>query len=127
MRKHHKKKEQARTSFYRDPYRFIKSLFVKEKRGILKLELKEPLRSTFAYNQRHEPATIPDELPPIHPLKHQMDTRPPMWNAVLNTGKQARTASAPGPNNIPYRLYKNTLGVQQHLWKLMNMAWEKKN
>ena len=54
-----------------------------------------------------------------------METRPPTWSEVESTVKRARTASAPGPNGVPYRVYKNTPGVLKYLWKLMRVAWEK--
>ena len=41
------------TAFYRDPYKFIKSLFVKEKSRILKVlvrELEDHLRKTYFEN-----------------------------------------------------------------------------
>ncbi len=128
LRKQHKKKERTRTAFYRNPYKFAKDLFVKEKTGTLKVpvrELEEYLRKTYSDNQRHVPATIPDDMPPIQPPEHQLDTRPPTWSEVENTVKRARTASAPGPNGVPYRLYKNTPGVLKVLWKLMKVTWEK--
>ncbi|KAJ8353668.1 hypothetical protein SKAU_G00212350 [Synaphobranchus kaupii] len=83
LRKHHKKKERTRTAFYKDPYKFVKSLFVKEKTGTLKVpvrELEEHLRKTYSDNQRHVSATIPDDMPPIQPPEHQMDTRPLTWS-----------------------------------------------
>ncbi len=128
LRKQRKKKERTRTAFYRDPYKFAKDLFVKEKTGTLKVpvrELEEYLRKTYSDNQRHVPVTIPDDMPPIQPPEHQLDTRPPTWSEVENTVKRARTASAPGPNGVPYRLYKNTPGVLKVLWKLMKVTWEK--
>ncbi len=67
-------------------------------------------------------------MPPIQPPEHQLDTRPPTWSEVENTVKRARTASAPGPNGVPYRFYKNILnilGVLKVLWKLMKVTWEK--
>ena len=38
--------------------------------------------------------------------------------------KKARSASAPGPNGIPYKLYKNCPQVLKCLWKLMSVAWK---
>ncbi|KAL1263729.1 hypothetical protein QQF64_006468 [Cirrhinus molitorella] len=128
LRKQHKKKERARTAFYRDPYKFVKDLFIKEKTGTLKVpirELEEYLRKIYSDNQRHVTASIPDDMPPIQPPEHQLETRPPTWSEVESTVKRARTASAPGPNGIPYRLYKNAPGVLKYLWKLMKVAWEK--
>jgi len=57
-------------------------------------------------------------MPPIRPPEHQMDTRPPTWNEVENTVKQAKSAFAPGPNGIPYKLYENIFGILTYLWKL---------
>ncbi|KAJ8347374.1 hypothetical protein SKAU_G00287750 [Synaphobranchus kaupii] len=66
-------------------------------------------------------------MPPIQPPEHQMDTRPLTWSEVANTVKRARSASAPGPNGVPYRLYKNTPGILKYLWKLMKVAWRKES
>lgn len=71
---------------------FVKSLFVKEKSGILRdpvRELEDHLRKTYSDNQTHEPVIIPDDMPQIHPLERQMDTRPPTWSEVENTVKVA--------------------------------------
>lgn len=35
---------------------------------------------------------------------------------------KARSASAPGPNGRPYKLFKYCPGVLQHLWTLMRAA-----
>lgn len=73
MRKQHKNKERTRTAFYRDPYKFVKSLFVKEKTGALKVavrELEEHLRKTNSDNERYVPAVISDDMPPIQPPEH---------------------------------------------------------
>lgn len=51
LRKQHKKKERMRTAFYRDPSKFAKNLFVKEKTGTPKVpirELEEHLRKTYS-------------------------------------------------------------------------------
>lgn len=53
LRKHRKKKEQSRAAFYKDPYKFAKSLFCKEKTGTLKVplrELEEHLKNTYPTN-----------------------------------------------------------------------------
>lgn len=51
----HKKKEQTRTAFYRNPCKFVKSLFVKENSGILIVaarELEEHLRETYSEHSK---------------------------------------------------------------------------
>lgn len=60
MRIQYKKKEQARTDFYRDPYRFIKSLFDEERSGFLRApvkKLEEYLRNSYYDTQRQKPVT----------------------------------------------------------------------
>ena len=37
----------------------------------------------------------------------------------------ARAASAPGPNGVPYRVYKGAPDVLKYLWKLMVIVWKK--
>lgn len=51
-----------------------------------------------------------------------MDTRTPTWNEVERTVKSARSASAPGPDGLQFRFYRNTPGVLGYLWKV---AWQK--
>lgn len=41
------------------------------------------------------------------------------------TIRQARSASAPGPNGVPYKLYKNAPDVLRYLWRLMRVVWQK--
>ncbi|KAK7912981.1 hypothetical protein WMY93_013192 [Mugilogobius chulae] len=132
LRKQRKRKEHARASFYKNPFKFTKNLFLQEKSGVLKIPVKdieEYLKDTYS-----EGLTLPDQsglgllpegMPPLHPIVHEMDTGPPTWKEIVNTVKRARSASAPGPNGIPYRLYKNAPGVLKYLWHQMKLAWKK--
>ncbi|XP_078458809.1 uncharacterized protein LOC144723905 [Lampetra planeri] len=129
LRKRRRKKEQTRTRFYKDPFKFLKSLFTKEKSGVLKTtkkDLEEHLRTTNFDSKRHEHLAIPSDIPPIEPPEHHIETSPPTWKEVENTVRRARTASAPGPNEVPYKVYKNAPDVLRFLWRLMRTAWQKK-
>lgn len=47
-------------------------------------------------------------------------------NIVKKTkSKKHWPASAPGPNGLPYKLYKNAPGVLRYLWRLMRIVWQK--
>ncbi|MGH0186962.1 UNVERIFIED_CONTAM: hypothetical protein FKN15_022845 [Acipenser sinensis] len=53
-----KKKECARANFYKDPLKFAKKLFTREKNGILKVtksELERYLEETHTDSKRQEP------------------------------------------------------------------------
>lgn len=110
LRKRRRKKEQARTRFYKDPFKFLKSIFPEEKSGALKTtkaDLEDHLKATHSDPRRYECLTIPSDIPPIDPPKHHMPIDPPTWKEVENTVRRARTALAPGPNGVPYKVYKN--------------------
>ncbi len=128
IRTRRKKKERARTSFYKDPFRFMKALFTKEKSGSLKVskkELEDHLKKTHTDRQRFEQRVIPPDMPPISQPEHQLDDSPPRWSEVEKTVRKARAASAPGPNGVPYRLYKNAPEVLRFLWRQMKVVWKK--
>lgn len=92
----------------------MKELFTKEKGGNLKTssqELESFLERMCADDRKHEQIAIPSDIPPIEEPEHQMDINPPKWREVEHAVKRARASSAPGPNGVPYRLYKNAPDV----------------
>lgn len=122
------KKEEARTSFYKDPIRFVKALFTREKSGSLKMskELEDYLKATHTDKQRYEQRVIPPDMPHISQPEHHLDDSPPRWSEVVTSVRKARAVSAPGPNRVPYRLYKNAPDVLLFLWRQMKVAWKKR-
>ncbi len=90
-------------SFYKDPFRFVKGLFIKEKSGSLKVpkrELENHLRATHTDILRHEQRELPSDMLPIAEPEHQLDDSPPRWSEVEKSVRKARAASAPGPHFI---------------------------
>jgi len=120
--------EQARSNFLKDPYKFAKNLFTKEKSGKLKAskkDLETYLKQSHTDSQRDGETTLPPDMPPIHSPEHELDITPPRWSEVERIVRRARAASSPGPNGVPYWLYKNTPGVLRCLWRLMKVVWQK--
>ena len=68
---------------------------------------------------------IPPDNPPIEHPKHIMGVSSPKRKEVENTVRWGRASSAPGPNGVPYRLYKNAPDVLHFLWKLIKVSWVK--
>lgn len=58
-------------------------------------------------------------------IKHQFDISPPKLSEVKQAVKKARSASAPGPNGVPYSVYKNASDVLKNLWKNTKVLWDK--
>lgn len=79
LRKLCRKKEHTRTRFYKDPFKFIKDLFTKEKSGTLKIskqELGEHLEKVQNDTKRHEQIVIQHDIPPTQPPEISLDTGP---------------------------------------------------
>lgn len=128
LRKHRKRKEHTRTRFYKDPFKFVKDLFTKEKSGTLKTtkqELEKHLEMVHHDDKRHEQLTIPQDIPPLQAPEFHLETAPPKWKEVENIVQRTRSASAPGPNGVPYKFYKNAPDVLRYLWELMRVVWQK--
>ena len=128
LRMKRRKKERARSTFFKDPFAFVKTLFTKEKGGKLaatKKDLEAHLSEIHSDRQRWEQRILPPDMPPIPAPQHHIDTNPPRWSEVQFVVQRARAASAPGPNGVPYRLYKNAPDVLRWLWRLMKVVWQK--
>lgn len=128
LRMRRKKKEKARTDFYKDPFKFMKGIFTKEKSGSLKTsrdQVEEHLRTIYSDEKKDEPVIVPADIPPISPPQHQFDISPPKLSEVKQAVRKARSASAPGPNGVPYSVFKNTPDVLKILWKNMKVVWDK--
>lgn len=60
-----------------DVFKFVECLIGENKNRSLKVPIKElevHLRKTYSDKQSHESTTVPDDMPPIQPPEHQMDT-----------------------------------------------------
>ena len=107
----------------------MKSLFTKEKSGSLavsKADLEEHLKESFTDDRHQEEVMLPPDMPPVNPPEHELDISLPRWSEVDKTVRRERAASSPGPNGVPYRLYKSAPDVLRFLWKLMRVVWQKK-
>lgn len=54
----------------------------------------------------------------------QFDTSLLKWSKVNKVVERVRAASAPGPNGLPYEVYKNCPRLLKLLWKLIGVAWK---
>lgn len=104
----------------------MKNLFAKEKSSRLiakKEDLGAHLKEVHSDIRRQNPMVFPPDMPPLLSPHYQLDISPPKWSELVETVHPARAASSPGPNGVPYRLYKNTPDVLQILWMMMTVVW----
>lgn len=105
-------------------------LFSIEKSGTLKTSkknLEDHFRNIHLDPKWHEHLVIPSKIPPIVPPEHQCDGGPPTGKEVERAVRWERTASATGPNGVPYKVYNNSTDVLRFLWRMMKTERKKKN
>ena len=66
------------------------------------------------------PGYVPRPAPPSFLFNAVL----PKLSEVAEVLRKARAVSAPGPNGIPYKLYKKCPVVLKHLWNLLRVAWK---
>ena len=124
-RKIRQNRRRKRTAFYENPHKFTKKLFEENKSGVLDVpqeELENHLKRTYTDNQMNE------ELEPIRAVEQppapscQFDIADLRLKEVRDFVKKARSGSAPGPNGIPYKVYKACPKVLRVLWNLLKVA-----
>ncbi|XP_072047083.1 uncharacterized protein [Amphiura filiformis] len=126
QRKKRKKREQSRRSFFMNPHHFTKKLFEQSKSGELSVpqeELEDHLKETYSDQQRQVPMpNIAGLVKPTQPGV-QFELAQPKLAEVEKFVNKARSASAPGPNGVPYKVYKKCGELRKFLWRLLRVVW----
>ncbi|KAK0150886.1 hypothetical protein N1851_008008 [Merluccius polli] len=123
IRRRRSKKEKERARFFRDPFKFAKSLLEEKKNGKLEAtaqELEEHMKSQLGDHEKNIPLGSPGHVARPAEPESQFDTTPPRWAEIRQVVDKAKSASAPGLNGVPYRVYKSCPMVLKLLWKLMS-------
>ncbi len=97
------------------------------KLAISKEELERHIKGQYTDAAKDTSLGSPGHVPHPDSPKSPFDTSPPRLSEVKEVLKRARSASAPGPNGLPYKLYKNCPQVSKILWKPMCIAWKKQS
>ncbi len=128
IRKRGKRKQKERASFFKDPFKHARQLLEEKKSSKLEItreQLEQHVKGQYSDLQRNVPLGTPGYVPrPALPTA-EFNITPPKLSKVRQVVKKARFASAPGPNGVPYKLYKNCPKVLELLWYLMRTAWKR--
>ncbi|GFN92758.1 reverse transcriptase [Plakobranchus ocellatus] len=126
-RKKRSQKRKNQERFIRDPFQFARQLFQQPKSGTLTVEREEletHLKKTYSDPTREIPLeeTTGHVWPAAPGIK--FDNKPPSLQEVIAVVNKARAKSAPGPNGVPYLLYKRYPNVLKKLYKILRSAWK---
>ena len=128
LKQNRKKFKRNSENFISQPFAFAKKVLTPEIKGKLtdtKEEVEKHLRDTYCDKEKEEDLPIPDDLYNYPEVKIKFDERAPSWREFNKLLRKARTKSAPGPNGVPYRLYKKCPGVARLLWLYLRGLWRK--
>ena len=113
-------------SFFSDPYRYGRSLLDPPKSGELSVEqdkLEEHLLKTYSDALRHESLQERVDIPAVPLPTSPFCLASPSLEEVRGVVRKARNRSAPGPNGVPYLLYKRCPKTLYLLHSLIQRAW----
>jgi hypothetical protein len=126
IRKKRKEKSKTRLKFIRNPYQFSSTLLEGERGGVLKSskeEIEQYLSETHSDQRRNEPLGEQENISPVDPPKVDISVKEPTWHEVKEIISKARNKSSPGPNGVPYKVYKMCPLLAKRLWKLLRIVW----
>lgn len=110
IRRRQKRREKEQAKFFKIPFRFARQLLEKAKSRSLEVTregMEEHIRRQYNDRERNEPLGPPSHLPQPGPPVSKFDILPPKLSETREVVRKARSASGPGPNGVPYKLYKN--------------------
>ena len=120
-----RERAKKRGAFTANPYKFARSLLDNERSGKLEKTLEEVekyLHVNHSDPNREDALGDSDRIEPVTAPEKQLDVSEPSIGEVKDVVKKARTASAPGPNAIPYKVYKICPLLLKRLWRLLNLV-----
>ncbi|XP_076113419.1 uncharacterized protein LOC143081070 [Mytilus galloprovincialis] len=129
QRRDRKKKANERATFTANPFQYMKLLFGARGSGKLensREEVEEHLSKTHSDERRGEDLEECEKLLTPEEPKEQFDESDLKFQEVQDVVRKARAGSAPGPNGISYRVYKNCPRLIRRLWKLLKVIWRRR-
>ena len=128
IRARRKKQKFNTESFCKQPYSFARKVLDPEVKGNLsstKEEVEEFLKKTHSDSRREEELGEIEGLYVYPEPQFEYQSSPPSLKEFQQVLKKARTKSSPGPNGVPYRLYKKCPGVARLLWNYIKGLWKR--
>jgi hypothetical protein len=128
IRRKTRERTKKRAAFTNNPYRFARSLLDKERSGKLESpidEVESYLHVTHSDPNREVALGDCERIDPAREPETKLDMKEPTLWEVKQVVKKARTGSAPGPNAIPYKVYKMCPLLLKRLWRLLKVVWRK--
>ena len=116
-------------AFFTNPFEFAREVIAPKPNGEMqstKEEVEEHLRTAHSVAETCEDeATIPEDLYKYEEPAVDFKNTVPDWREFTNRLRKTRSKSAPGPNGVPYVVYKRCQEVAKLLWHYIKGIWRK--
>ena len=129
VRKKKSLQRKSQQKFFKDPFGFSKTLFEQPRSGTLEAnqeDLEDHLRKTYANGSKAPLLEMPGLVWPTRP-GIRFNTRGPSLLEVSDVIDKARSKSAPGPNGVPFIVYKRCPETTKALVRVLRAAWRKRS
>lgn len=128
QRRDRRRREKESVNFTKNPFKYLSGLLGVKRSGVLKAsneEVEEHLRKVHSDPRRVEDLDLEGRLCCPEEPTIPFDDGELKWQEVNDFIRKARGRSAPGPNGIPYRVYKNCERLRRRLWRLLKVVRRK--
>ena len=129
-RKRRRKFAKNCNDFLSHPFEFARNVIAPKPRGTLessKEEVEQHLKAAHGRKEGPEEKKTSED-PKTEELKQpefEYDDTPPTWHQFNRILRRTRNKSSPGPNGVPYLVYKRCPGVARQLYSYLKGMWKK--
>ena len=115
--------------FLSQPFEFAREVIAPRPKGQLqssKEKVESHLKKSHNDPERQKEREIPEDLPlpQYEEPEIEYNNQPPTWGEFNARLRKTRAKSAPGPNGVPYQVYKRCPGVAKLLWQYLRGMWK---
>ena len=128
IRKHRKKFSANCKQFLNQPYKFSREVIAPKPKGRLessKEEIEAHLKKAHSNQGSPDDRQLLEDLHQFSEPEYRFEDEVPSFKEFMLKLRKTRSKSAPGPNGIPYLVYKRCPGVARELWLYIKELWKR--
>ena len=128
IRKHRKKFSANCKQFLNQPYKFSREVIAPKPKGRLessKEEIEAHLKKAHSNQGSPDDRQLLEDLHQFSEPEYRFEDEVPSFKEFMLKLRKTRSKSAPGPNGVPYLVYKRCPGVARELWLYIKELWKR--
>ena len=129
IKQNRKKYSKNFSEFLSQPYDFARKIIAPKPRGVMKsskADVEKQLHEAHGDQSKEEERKIPENLQEHKEPLVEFNDSLPSWGEFNKHLRKTRSKSAPGPNGVPYIVYKRCPGLARLLFLYLRGIWKKK-